>query len=360
MADEQIGLTGMEMLRSMGDTGNLEITPYPSADPNGKPGYKTLPLDTNQRMQIEALAGRIPSLISTKTMASAYTIKFPEGIQGHLMAYRGGRGFGTPIQSPDGKIVAHASLEEITTQAAVMGAFNTMALVSGQYFLSEINSKLEKISMGLDKILEFLYGDKRAELLAEISFTKYAYENYTSIMAHDSQRMATIVGLQAAKKVAIKDIEFYIADLESATNAKGVSDIVAAVDKAFQIKNSLELSVQLYAMTTVLEMYFAQNYDPRYLDYIEKEMDLYIDKCDKWILTDFSKLNAHISGFKDKLLGKAVDREELGKRVSAEIEMRAGGGESTIQKSLRVALEAPRKSAEFCITKEGVMYLKTA
>lgn len=359
MSNKQMDSIGLDALPKTGSTDNLEIAPYLGALPEEKLGYKLLPLNAKQRMQAEALAGSISSLVSAEAMATAYTVKFPEGVQGHLMVYKDGSGLGTPLQGPDGKIVGHASLEQMTTQAVLLNAFNTMALVSGQYFLSEINSKLEKISMSLDKILEFLYGDKRAELLSEINFTKYAYENYISIMAHDDQRTATISSLQAAKKVAIKDIEFYISDLERVTSDKNTSDITTKVDKAFRIKNSLELSVQLYSMATVLEMYYAQNYDPDYIDYIERETDVYIDKCDKWILTGFSRLEASISGFKDKLLGKPIDREELSKRVSAEIDMRTGGGESRLQRALRTALRAPRKSAEFCVVKDGTVYLKT-
>lgn len=76
----------------------------------------------------------------------------------------------------------------------------------------------------MDKILEFLYGDKKAELLSEVSFIKYAYENYSSIMGHNEQRVATIASLQDAKKVAIKDIEFYMCDLDSTINSKSSID----------------------------------------------------------------------------------------------------------------------------------------
>lgn len=356
--DNKNELTALDVFRGVRETGNIEIAPYSGGDPEGKSGYKLLTFDNKQRMQVEALTSQIPSLVASNTMANAYTVRFPDGIQGHLMQYKDG-GFGTPIQGADGKIVAHASLEDLATQAVVLNAFSAMALVSGQYFLSEINGKLGKISMSLDKILEFLYGDKRAELLSEISFTKYAYENYNSIMRCNEQRLATIAGLQAAKKTAIKDIEFYITDLNSATNGKDISDVVSVVDKAFQIKDNLELSVQLYAMTTVLEMYYAQNYDSDYISYIERETKAYADKCDKWILTDFSSLNAHVSTFKDKLLAKPVDRERLVKRISAEIELHTTAGETALEKSLRAALHAPSKSTEYYVGKNGVVYLKT-
>ncbi len=349
----------LETFRAIVDAGNLEITSYTGGDPDGKPGYKMLQLDAKQRTQIEMLTGKLAGLMAAGTMASAYTVKFPQGIQGHLMAYNDGSGVGSPIQGADGKIVDHAAFRQMTTQAAMIGAFNVMAMVSGQYFLSEINGKLDKISISIDKILEFLYGDKRAELLSEVSFTKYAYENYISIMAHEIQRTATISGLQAARKVAIKDIEFYISDLESVTNGKDTADISAVVDTAFQVKKSLELSIQLYVMTTILEMYYAENYDPSYINYIENEMKAYIDKCDKWILSDFSKLNAHVLTFKDKLLAKPIDKQKLSNRIAAEIEIRAGG-ESELQKSLRVALQAPIKNAEYCIAKDGIVYLRIA
>lgn len=327
-------------------------------DISRNPDFVQLNLTSGQKLQMAGLMQQIPSLISASALSQAYVVKFPEGVQGHLMQYKTGR-LGTPIQDANGKIIGHASLERATGQTAVLGAMNAMAVVSGQYFLSEISSKLGKISLSIDKILEFLYGDKRAELMAEVSFTKYAYENYSSIMEHGHQRTATITGLQEAKRVALKDIEFYMADLDSAVNAKDISDIAALVDKAFQIKDSLELSVQLCAMAAALEMYYARNFDSGYIDYVEKELRTCINKCDKRILTDFGALNTHVMTFKDKFLARPVNREELAKRVSQEIELRTGGGESNLQRSLCAALHAPNRSAEYYISQTGGVYLKT-
>ncbi len=56
-------------------------------------------------------------------------------------------------------------------------------------------------------------------------------------MGHNEQRAATIVSLQEAKKVAMKDIEFYLCDLDSTINSK--SSIDELVTNAFQIKRKL-------------------------------------------------------------------------------------------------------------------------
>lgn len=109
-----------------------------------------------------------------------------------------------------GNLLVQLHFYSMSTQAAIMGMFTAMSVASGQYFLSQINNEMRMMNMKLDEILEFLYGDKKAELMAEMSFIKYAYENYSSIMSHDQQRIATIVSLQEAKKVAMKDIEFIL------------------------------------------------------------------------------------------------------------------------------------------------------
>ncbi len=99
------------------------------------------------------------------------------------------------------------------------------------------------MNLKLDEILEFLYGDKKTELMAEMSFIRYAYENYASIMSHEQQRIATIISLQEARKVAMKDIGSYIYDLETTIFRK--TKDYAELDlrgKSFQIKESLELS----------------------------------------------------------------------------------------------------------------------
>lgn len=51
------------------------------------------------------------------------------------------------------------------------------------------------VNTKLNLILNFLYEDKRVELMSQIDFVQYAYQNYGSIMAYSEQRMATVYGL---------------------------------------------------------------------------------------------------------------------------------------------------------------------
>ena len=158
-----------------------------------------LALTSEQKIQISALCQQIPQVAVTGTMAQAYIAKFPEGLPHTLTALRQG-GFGSPIRGDTG-FIGSASFYSLSAQAALMGAFTAVSVVTGQYFLSQINQELSVINQKISEILQFLYEDKKSELIAEVKFAQYAYQNYTSIMTHESQRIATICSLQQAKKL---------------------------------------------------------------------------------------------------------------------------------------------------------------
>ena len=68
----------------------------------------------------------------------------------------------------NGHIAGHASFYPLAAQAAVLGAFTVLSAVTGQYFLTQINSELKIVNQKLDEILGFLYGEKKAELMVMI------------------------------------------------------------------------------------------------------------------------------------------------------------------------------------------------
>lgn len=321
-------------------------------------GFIKMGLTADQKKNISALIQHFPSVSAANTLANAYVVNFPDGLPETLVRLKRG-GFGSMIRGENGQFVGHASFIPVAEQAVFLSAFNVMAIASSQYYLTQINKELKVIRQNIDKILEFLYGDKRAELLSEVNFVKYAYENYQTIMNHETQRIATIVGLQEAKKVAIKDMEFYINDLESKVNGKVDSDVIALVNETFRIKDSLEMSMQLYGMSNVLEMYYSQNHEDSYLKYIEDEITFYISKCEKRMLSIFSALNVHINKYKGGIL-KKVDTSEYEKEVGRIIDSLNGSDESSLKKSLCVALEAINKDKEYYICNDGNVYLKAA
>lgn len=357
--DELQATIGKRELAILKDDIHFEIAPCDNViDLADKTRFSKLKLTPAQKSQISAMMQCLPQATATNTLAHAYICRFPDGMPHALTALKQG-GFGSMVQGENGQFIMHASFFPTSTQAVLTGAMSAMALASGQYFLAQINDEMSKLNSKLDKILEFLYGDKKAELLAEISFAKYAYRNYGSIMASDSQRVATINSLQDAKKVAIKDIEFYMDDLESTVNweAKNYSDLDSHAHKAYQIKDSLDLSIQLYIMSNLLEMYYSQNYDGGYIDYIERDITIYIDKCNRRILKSFSVLNRRMHDYKSKPLEKfdKTHHEEKMEELTAALE---NGEESPLIKTTRAILHSVNDKAEFYLDKGGNMYAK--
>lgn len=317
-----------------------------------------LELTSSQKMHTSALWNTIPSLAAAGTK-NACVLRLPDSVTTFdLIQYKNG-GFGNTYYGSDGKFAGQAPLELLGKQQVIMGAFTAMSIASGQYFLSEINNNLTAINQKADKILEFLYGDKKAELISEVSFVNFAYQNYSSIMDCDNQRTATIISLQGARKVAMKDIEFYMSDFDSLVKAKDTPDLDSIISKAFQIRDCLQLAIQLYCMSHILEVAYSQNGSISYREYVEKDILSYIDKYEKRMLSNFSAIQMYIKTFKGNLL-KKIDKTVYEKQVEEFVDSLGSGEEFIKRKPLQLYLQSFRKESTFVLDMERNVYIKTA
>ena len=178
-------------------------------------------------------------------------------------------------------------------------------------------------------------------------------------MSHDQQRTATIIGLQGARKTAVKDIEFYMSDLDSLVKTKDNSDLEQFVNKAFKIKDCLQLSVQLYCMSNILEVYYSQNMEAGYINYVEKEILAYIDKCEKRLLSSFSAIEIYVMKFKGNLL-KKIDKSFYESQIGEYVELLGNGKEFVERKPLQSVLQSCLQEQTYYLDKVGEVYLKIA
>lgn len=337
---------------------DFQIKPYDGLlDLEDTTRFTKLGLSSGQKMQISGLLQQLPQTIATGTLANAYTVKFPAGLPHTLSSLKQG-GYGSMVWA-NGHFAGHASFYPLAAQAAVLGAFTVLSAVTGQYFLTQINSELKIVNQKLDEILGFLYGEKKAELMAEISFVQYAHNNFDSIMLHEDQRVATIGSLQAAKKVAMKDIEFYMSDLDYTVNKKTTSytNLCSTIEKALHIKDSIEMSRQLYVVSGLLELYYAQNYEKQYISYIESDMISYVNKCDSRILSDLSSVHGKITDFKEKR-NEAEDKKNRILELESQLMPYKDGTDSPIRTAMESAIEALHGEAEYYVDNSGNLYVK--
>ena len=325
-----------------------------------KSRFSQVRLNSIQKMQLSNLMQHIPQAVSANMLANAYVVRFPEGLPHALTALKQG-GFGSMIRDKN-SIVGSASFYPIATQAAVLGAFNVMSAVTGQYYLAEINNDFTIVNNKLDDILNFLYGDKKAELLAEISFVQYAHANYGTILMHEQQCFATISNLQAARKTAMQDIEFYLNDMNNIIEkeAKEYPEVCEHTENALKAIECIEMARQLYVMSGILELYYSQNYDEDYLGFVKNDMVRFINKCDKQITYQLGKMvekhkryrQGTFEKFDNQIRYKNIDRlNELLKPYQDE-------NDSPIRVALNEALDAIHRKAAYYLDSAGQVYME--
>lgn len=326
------------------------------------PKFKKVKLSPSQKIQFSSLASQLPAIMSVGQLADIsklpqlYKLSFPAGVDGTLMALKQG-GFSTILFGDNGKIIGTSSMYPVAiqTHTMVLGTVTAMSVVSGQYFLAQINSQLRQINQGMDKILNFLYGDKKAELTAEISFVKNACQNYNAIMGNDNQVVATIIGLQQAQKIAMKNCEFYKDDLHKMVNDKDCTKTVANIENITHIADSMETALQLYVISNILEIQYSQNHNADYLDYLNKHTSDYIERSYTELASDFSSLYSSMRHQTTRIKKEISVWEDP---IYKKMELFKDTAKSELKSVFHSALENLTKPSEYYIDKDGNVYLK--
>lgn len=213
----------------------------------------------------------LPASAASDVASKTYILKFPEGVQGTLLHLRQG-GYATTMVDSTSHFSGTASLHPVDpASVALFNVFSVTSFVTGQYFLRDISSKMSEINRKIDDVLTFLEDSKRTELLSELTFVKYAVKNYATIMLSEPQRIATLTNIQRSKIRAVADVDFYTTELEHRVNAK---DVKKNLQPVLNAKQNLDLASQLYAISSIMESYYAQNWNAAYLKNICEEAEL--------------------------------------------------------------------------------------
>ena len=280
--------------------------------------YRVVDLE-KEYMYFNALMQQLPELYADKLISGAYRIKFPAGLQGELMQLKQG-GFSTTVLK-NGKITGTASLIPIGAETIALTAFSVLAVITGQFYLFRINKQLEDINKKLQNVLDFLYNEKLCELEAEFEFVRFAYENYRYIAESETEKQATLGSIQESRKKAYKDILFYALELRAVISnelKKKRTEVDEQIDDYLKKRFSYQYSLELYCISMILELLYAQNYDVFLIKNIHKKLDKVLEDG-KALL---NKTNGAVAGklsdskvFKDNIeknkLYKEVDEFEF-------------------------------------------------
>ena len=345
---------GQDFLQELQEQYGFKITPCEgNAEVANKKGVHILNLTPEQKGQVSELLQHIPAVTAAGTMAEAYRVSFPIGLPHTLMGLKRG-GFSSQIVAEGKGILGTASLYPMAAQAAVLGVFTVMSIATGQFFLMQINKELRMINKKLDEILKFLYEEKKAELLSEVIFVKYACDNYDSIMVDEAQRTATIGNIQQAKKIAMKDIEFYQKYLDGKIESgakKKFGELVTLMDDEIALNiDSLDMALQLYLISSLMEVYYARNYQKKYIDYVEDAIKSYVESCSRMEHLVVDKMDAYFSSCKTYQSDKINLQNHKNQLIEWKKSIDARNGD---MEKLYAILHTANESAEYYITADG-------
>ena len=84
-----------------------------------------------------------------------------------------------------------------------------MSIITGQYFMAQINGSLKKIEKGIANIQKFLENDKKSKLQGNEEFLKNIQKTLSYILENEMQQQATIISIQNIKRDSLQAIKFY-------------------------------------------------------------------------------------------------------------------------------------------------------
>lgn len=161
--------------------------------------------------------------------------------------------------------------------------FSAMSMITGQYFMTQINNNLVQIEKGVSEIRKFLEDDKLSKLASEEEFLQMTQKTMHFILDNEVQKHSTLASIQKIRMDSLANINFYkmqINNLENISSRKDkADDIINNVQNVCFLISEYWYSLYLYCFAVYLEPVVAQNLDSSYLGVLKADMD---EKCQNY------------------------------------------------------------------------------
>ena len=246
-------------------------------------GYKEI--NHSHLGQIGMLFQQLPGLAThAVSYQGTYRVYFDKSL-GVLQQAKQGDGFlrANVVQAgTNNKITGQALLKAASAGPLVANAvFSALSMVTGQYFLSEINGKLSQIEKKIDSIQKFLENEKRSELLANYFFLQQVLQTFEYIQANDLQKQATIQQLQRIRIDSYANLNFYntafsqkkteLTNLKSNTK-KNIKKIPGVINEIGDIVLLYKFALYIYSLAYYLEIMLSGIMDSSYIGIVKKDI----------------------------------------------------------------------------------------
>ena len=195
-------------------------------------------IDKSIVAKVDAVMQQLPQIVLNKAYSGdVYRVIYDKGV-GVLQksAQHPGMLLGNVV-SPDAnnKIREVALLSELSMGPQVFsGVFSAMSMITGQYYMTQINNNLSQIEEGVAAIQKFLEDDKKSQLESEEEFLKQVQQMLPFIFGNESQKQSTITSIQKIKIDSLASINFYKKQIND------LKDIDVKKDKAEEVISNIQ------------------------------------------------------------------------------------------------------------------------
>lgn len=246
-------------------------------------GYKEIP--HSHMGQIGMMFQQLPGLATHAiSYQGTYRVYFDKSL-GVLQQAKQGDGFlraNVVKAGTNNKITGQALLKAASTGPLVANAvFSALSMVTGQYFLSEINGKLSQIEKKIDSIQQFLENEKRSELLANYYYLQQVIQTFEFIQSNEYQKQATIQQLQRIRIDSFGNLNFYstafqqkkteLTGLKSNTK-RNIKKIPGVINEISDIVLLYKFALYIYSLAYYLEIMLSGNMDSNYINFVKKDI----------------------------------------------------------------------------------------
>lgn len=241
-------------------------------------------IDDSLATRLNSLIQLFPNLVNLGNYSGdVYRVVFDKGL-GVLQtsAKYPGHFTGNVVQAgTNNKIVSGAVFHQLSMAPQIIsGVFSIMSIVTGQYYMSQINNNLQKMEKEISDIKQYLKDDKKSKLLSREEFLRTTQDSLNYILENDMQKLSTITSIQKIKIDSLADINFYkmqINNLEDLSAEKDkIEEILMNIYEKCELISEYWYSLYLYCFAIYLEALVSQNYNQDYLKILKEDI---AEKC---------------------------------------------------------------------------------
>ena len=281
-------------------------------------GYREVKVSPDELGKFDALIQQIPGLANAQSMEQ----KMKSAIEGtYRLSFKGGDGSALRLMKKKNGTYAGNLIDEnniiresadlikndvpsVAAERIALSAFSLASFATGQYFMAEINQKLETLESTVNEILQFLEIDRRSILQAQQQFLNETQAGIQYLISVPIQQQATLETIKSIRLQALASILFYHTQTElaaknlTAANKKGSVDKKAAENALGQIMTCIPMywyALYQYSFAFLLEVILAQNDEHEYLMSVKKDLDQKCNEYDEYINLIIEKVESLIS-----------------------------------------------------------------